>query len=87
MEVGRVTDFQCEYRDILEDARIVYVYDMQCRRDEDLCLAAPSRSKVRPEHETDRYGAGRVPRRYDDAGSRERGTNDLMDQLGRSLQA
>ena len=24
---------------------------------------------------------------YDDAGARERGTNDLMDKLGRSLQA
>jgi uncharacterized protein YndB with AHSA1/START domain len=85
---GRVSDFRAEYRNIVENQRIVYVYDMHI----DGTMISVSLATVTFER------AGRGTKLavteqgvfldgYDDAGSRERGTNDRLDALGRSLRA
>lgn len=85
---GRVTDFQCEYRDIVENARIVYVYDMYADRTKiSVSLATITFEKSGKGTKLTVTEQGVFLDGYDDAGSRERGTNELMDKLGRSLQA
>ena len=84
---GRVTDFQCEYRDIVENARIVYVYDMVVDGTKiSVSLATITFEKSGKGTKLTVTEQGVFLDGYDDAGSRERGTNDLMDKLGRSLQ-
>ncbi len=80
------TDFQCEYRDIVENERIVYVYDMHI----DAKKISVSLATVL--FEADGKGThltvtehGVFLDGYVDGGSREQGTNDLLDALGRSL--
>ena len=85
---GRVTDFQCEYRDIVENARIVYVYDMYVDGTKiSVSLATITFEKSGKGTKLTVTEQGVFLDGYDDAGARERGTNDLMDKLGRSLQA
>jgi len=85
---GRVTDFQCEYRDIVENARIVYVYDMYADGTKiSVSLATVTFEKSGKGTKLTVTEQGVFLDGYDDAGSRERGTNELMDKLGRSFQA
>jgi len=85
---GRITDFQCEYRDIVENARIVYVYDMYADGTKiSVSLATITFEKSGKCTKLTVTEQGVFLDGYDDAGARERGTNDLMDKLGHSLQA
>ena len=85
---GRITDFQCEYRDIVENARIVYVYDMYADGTKiSVSLATITFEKSGKGTKLSVTEQGVFLDGYDDAGARERGTNDLMDKLGRSLLA
>ena len=87
-KAGRVTDFQCEYRDIVENARIVYVYDMYADGTKiSVSLATITFEKSGKCTKLTVTEQGVFLDGYDDAGARERGTNDLMDKLGHSLQA
>jgi len=87
-KAGRVTDFQCEYRDIVENARIVYVYDMYVDGTKiSVSLATITFEKSGKSTKLTVTEQGVFLDGYEDAGARERGTNDLMDKLGRSLQA
>ena len=85
---GRVTDFQCEYRDIVENTRIVYVYDMYADGKKiSVSLATITFEKSGKGTKLTVTEQGVFLDGYDDAGARERGTNDLIDKLGRSLLA
>lgn len=83
---GRVSDFQSEYRDIVANQRIVYVYDMHI----DGVKISVSLATVT--FETAGKGTkltvtenGVFLDGYDDNGAREHGTGILLDQLGASL--
>jgi uncharacterized protein YndB with AHSA1/START domain len=90
---GMVTRFDCVYRDIVpptdsEPGRIIYSYTMFV----DGKKISVSQAAV--EIHADGDGAkfvlteyGDYLDGYDDAGSREHGTNALMDALGKSLEA
>ncbi len=83
---GRVTDFQCEYRDIVENERIVYVYDMHVDgRKISVSLATLLFEKTKGGTRLTVTEQGAFLNGYRDAGSRERGTSDLLDALVRSL--
>jgi uncharacterized protein YndB with AHSA1/START domain len=83
---GLVSDFQATYYDIVPNARIVYAYEMfHGERKLSVSLAC---------WQLDVEGTGTRVRLaeqgafldgYDDAGSREHGTNILMDRLGAAL--
>lgn len=85
---GVTSDFICTYHDIVPERRIVYTYDMYMG-DRHLSVSVAT-------IEFEPAGTGtrmRVTEQgvfldgYDDAGSRERGTNYLMDALESSLRA
>ena len=85
---GVTTDFDATYHDIVPDRRIVYSYGMHL----DGKRISVSLATV----EFERDGAGTLLRvteqgtfldGYDDAGSRERGTAGLIEQLAASLDA
>jgi uncharacterized protein YndB with AHSA1/START domain len=85
---GRVSDFRCEYRDIVENARIVYVYDMYVDdRKISVSLATVQFAKEGKGTRLTVTEQGTFLDGYDDAGGREQGTNILLDQLGHSLEA
>lgn len=83
---GRVSEFSAEYWDIVANERIVYAYEMHLNG-----------KKISVSLATVQFLAeGKATRMivteqgvfldgYDDSGSRERGTNQLMDQLAASL--
>ena len=83
---GLVTDFRATYHDIVENQRIVYAYDM-FHDDRKLSVslatwelkAEGSGTRVRLTEQ------GAFLDGYDDAGSREHGTNVLLDRLGAAL--
>jgi uncharacterized protein YndB with AHSA1/START domain len=83
---GMVTVFDCVYRDIVPDERIVYSYVMHL--DGKKISVSQACIELTPEGggtklvltEYGDYLDG-----YDDAGSREHGTNWLIDTLGKSL--
>jgi uncharacterized protein YndB with AHSA1/START domain len=83
---GKVTDFDCIYRDIVPNARIVYVYDLVLDgRKISVSLAT---IEIRPEGPATRLTVtehGAFLDGYEDAGSRERGTNAQMDVLQATL--
>lgn len=84
---GMVSVFDCTYQDIVPNERIIYSYVMHL--DEKKISVSQAAIEIRPEDggtklvltEYGDYLDG-----YDDAGSREHGTNFLMDQLGKSLE-
>jgi uncharacterized protein YndB with AHSA1/START domain len=85
---GTTTDFRAIYHDIVPDRRIVYTYAMH------LNAVRISVSLAVVDIEPHGAGArltltdhGAFLDGFDDAGSRERGTSDLLDQLERSLTA
>ncbi len=78
--------YECEYRDIVPGERIVYCYDMH------IAEARISVSLATVTFEADGKGTLMTFTEqavfldgYDDSGSRERGTNVLLDQLAASL--
>lgn len=83
---GTVTQFDCFYQDIVENARIIYSYVMH------LDGVKISVSQAAIELHPDGTGTKLVLTEYgdyldgyDDNGSREHGTNALIDQLAASL--
>lgn len=84
---GVTTTFDAIYHDIVPRERIVYAYEM--RLDERKISVSLATLEIEP------AGSGRTKLKvceqgafldgYDDSGSRERGTNDLLDKLGASL--
>jgi len=84
---GTVSSFDCLYRDIVENERIIYSYVMHL----DGRKISVSQASVEL-FAVDGGGTKLVLTEYgdyldgyDDAGSREHGTNFLMDALGKSL--
>ncbi|HEX4295914.1 MAG TPA: SRPBCC family protein [Rhizomicrobium sp.] len=83
---GRITEFNCEYRDIVEDTRIVYVYDMHLDGKKiSVSLATVLFAKSGKGTRLTVTEQGVFLDGYDDAGAREQGTNQLLDALGRAL--
>ena len=88
-EGGVTTTFDAIYHDIVPQERIVYTYEMHL--DERKISVSLATLEIEP------AGPGRTKLKvceqgafldgYDDAGSRERGTGDLLDKLGASLSA
>ncbi len=83
---GKVHSYDCEYRDIVPDQRIVYCYDMH------IADVRISVSLATVEFHADGQGTRMVFTEqavfldaFDDGGGRERGTSQLLDQLGASL--
>ena len=84
---GVVSTFDSVYLDIVPDQRIIYSYDM--RLDETHISVSLATVELRPEGAGTRLTLtehGVFLDGYDDAGSRERGTSILLDQLGAALQ-
>jgi len=84
---GTVHSFDALYQDIVPNERIIYTYDMHL--DETRISVSLATVEFKP------AGAGTLLMiteqgafldGYDDAGSRERGTQFLLDALGRSLE-
>ncbi|MGH6798058.1 MAG: SRPBCC family protein [Roseiarcus sp.] len=88
-EGGVTTTFDAVYNDIVPRERIVYTYEMHL--DERKISVSLATLQIKPEGEgrtkllVDEQGA--FLDGYDDAGSRERGTANLLDKLGASLTA
>jgi uncharacterized protein YndB with AHSA1/START domain len=83
---GPVSDFQCEYRDIVANQRIVYVYDMHLDGVKiSVSLATVTFAKAGKGTKLTVTEDGVFLDGYDDAGAREYGTGILLDQLGKSL--
>ena len=88
-EGGVTTTFDAIYHDIVARERIVYTYEMHL--DERKISVSLATLQIKPEGRgrtkllVDEQGA--FLDGYDDAGSRERGTGDLLDRLGASLSA
>jgi uncharacterized protein YndB with AHSA1/START domain len=88
-EGGATTTFDAVYHDIVPRERIVYAYEMHL--DDRKLSVSLATLQIKPE------GGGRTRLLvdeqgafldgYDDAGSRERGTSDLLDKLGASLRS
>lgn len=85
---GEVHTFEAVYHDIVDGRRIVYSYDMHVgARRISVSLAT---IELAPAGEGTRLAVteqGAFLDGYDDAGSRERGTRDLLDALGRAVVA
>ena len=83
---GMISEFSAEYWDIVPNERIVYVYEMHLNGKKisvslaTVQFAADGKGTRMIVTEQGAFLDG-----YDDAGSRERGTNVLMDQLAASL--
>ena len=90
-ESGMVTRFDCVYRDIVPptengEGRIIYTYNMFV--DDRKISVSQASIEIRAEGKGTKFVLteyGDYLDGYDDAGSREHGTNLLMDALGRSL--
>jgi uncharacterized protein YndB with AHSA1/START domain len=83
---GVISTFDSVYLDIVPDARIVYSYDM--RLDETHISVSLATVQLKPEGQGTRLTLteqGTFLDGYDDAGSRERGTRVLLEQLGAAL--
>ena len=83
---GVVSSFRASYRDIVPERRIVYAYDLFL--DERKISVSLATIEFLPDGAGTRLKLteqGAFLDGYDDAGSRERGTNELMDAMARSL--
>jgi uncharacterized protein YndB with AHSA1/START domain len=79
--------FDAVYHDIVENERIIYAYDMHVG-DTRISVSLAT-IELKPEGGGTRLTfteQGAFLDGYDDAGSRERGTRELLDALGRSLE-
>jgi uncharacterized protein YndB with AHSA1/START domain len=85
---GPTTRFDATYYDIVQDERIVYCYEMHL--DSDRISVSVTTVELTPSGSGTRLvltEQGAFLDGYDDAGSREHGTNELLDALGASLDA
>ncbi|MEJ0049322.1 MAG: SRPBCC family protein [Rhodospirillales bacterium] len=83
---GMVTRFEATYFDIIPNERIVYAYEM--RLDDRKISVSLATMQLKPAGLGTRLVVtehGAFLDGYDDAGSREHGTGDLLDRLGASL--
>ena len=83
---GIVSEFDCTYHDIVAGERIIYSYVMHL--DGNKISVSQAAIEIRPEGKGAKLiltEYGDFLDGYDDAGSREHGTNFLMDALGKSL--
>lgn len=83
---GTVHAFDCIYHDIVPGERIIYSYVMHL--DGRKISVSQAAIEIRPEGKGTKLiltEYGDYLDGYDDAGSRERGTSDLLDRLGKSL--
>lgn len=84
---GMVSTFNALYQDIVPDQRIVYVYDMHLGDTRiSVSLATIEFKAVGSGTRMTVTEQGVFLDDFDDAGGRERGTNELMDNLAASLQ-
>jgi uncharacterized protein YndB with AHSA1/START domain len=83
---GPKSSFVSRYYDIIPDERIIYTYEMHLD-DRKISVSLATVELFRTETGTRLVitEAGAYLDGYDDAGSRERGTNWLIDKLGASL--
>jgi len=87
LEGGVTTTFDAVYHDIVPRERIVYAYEMHL--DDRKLSVSLATLQIKSEGASltrllvDEQGA--FLDGYDDAGSRERGTSDLLEKLGASL--
>lgn len=86
---GRVVStFDATYCDVIENERLVYCYEMHLdERKISVSLATIQLEAVGKGTRLSVTEQGAFLDGYDDAGSRERGTGELLDALGRSLTA
>jgi uncharacterized protein YndB with AHSA1/START domain len=83
---GMVTDFRCQYLDIVPQQRIVYTYDMHVdERRISISLATIEFKPADGGTQLIVTEQGVFLDGYDDVGSREKGTGSLMDNLERAL--
>jgi len=83
---GVVSTFDATYFDVVENERLVYCYEMHL--DERKISVSLATLQLAGEGKRTRLSVteqGAFLDGYDDAGSRERGTAELLDALGRSL--
>ncbi len=83
---GTVSVFDCFYQDIVPDERIIYSYVMHL--DGRKISVSQAAIELKPEGKKTKMTLteyGDYLDGYDDAASREHGTNFLMDALGKSL--
>jgi len=86
-ESGVVSTFDALYHDVVPNERIVYAYTMHL--DERKISVSLATLELKPAGTGTRLvmtEQGAFLDGYDDAGSRERGTQFLLDALGRSLE-
>ena len=87
-KTGMVSKFDCIYLDIVPNERIIYSYVMHL--DDRKISVSQAAIELTPENGGTKLTLteyGDYLDGYDDAGSREQGTNFLMDALGRSLES
>jgi uncharacterized protein YndB with AHSA1/START domain len=87
-ESGVVSSFDAFYHDVVPDERIVYAYEMHL--DERKISVSLATFEFKPAGAGTRLvmtEQGAFLDGYDDAGSRERGSNFLLDALGNFLKA
>jgi uncharacterized protein YndB with AHSA1/START domain len=85
---GNVSDFHARYLDILPGERIVYVYEMRINGTKiSASLATLEFKPTAGGTQLKLTEQGAFLDGYDDAGSRERGTAELLEAVGRSLEA
>jgi uncharacterized protein YndB with AHSA1/START domain len=83
---GVVTDFEAVYHDVVPNERLVYSYQMHLdERKISVSLATVELRAVSDSTQLVMTEQGAFLDGYEDAGSRERGTNSLLDALGNSL--
>lgn len=85
-QTGVVSSFDCVYLDIVDNERIIYSYVMHL--DERKISASQACIELKPEGSGTKFiltEYGDYLDGYDDAGSREQGTNQLMDALEKYL--
>jgi len=85
---GVVSTYDATYYDVIEQVRLVYCYEMHL--DDRKISVSVATVQLQPDGKRTRLTLteqGAFLDGYDDAGSRERGTRDLLDALGRTLAA
>lgn len=83
-----VSTFDATYYDVIENERLVYCYEMHL--DDRKISVSVATLQLKADGKQTRLmltELGAFLDGYDDAGSRERGTNELLDALGRALAA
>jgi uncharacterized protein YndB with AHSA1/START domain len=85
-DTGVVSTFDAIYHDVIADERIVYAYEMHLDdRKISISLATLELKPAGTDTRLVMTEQGAFLDGYDDAGSREHGTNFLLDALGKSL--